>query len=371
MKYEKHTVPFDESYLIAAGTDPGNVIYFDIETTGLNADRSHIYLIGWAVRSADFALNGCWDTEQYLAESAAEERELLKLFSDTLRQYSVIVQFNGDLFDIPFVRKRCGVHSLEDPFSESTAIDLYKKLRPFKSLLGLTKLKQKSVEEFLNIQRRDPYNGGQLIDVYRLYRENASIKDDMSPELLRTQKRRLDALLLHNYEDVLGMLSLTSLLSYSLLFPAKDIRMEEADVTDCIRVMYTLPVRVPVPVHDRNKLYELSVDGDEVCITIPYFRGTLKHYFSDWKNYFYLPEEDAAMHKSVASFVDAGHREKAKADTAYVKKTSGFLPQKDAVFAPEFKRKRKDKISWFEPAKDLASDAESVNRWLQSLTGFA
>ena len=43
------------------------------------------------------------------------------------------------------------------------------------------------------------------------------------------------------------------------------------------------------------------------------FEGEMRHFYSDYKNYYYLPKEDMAIHKSVAAYVDHEYREKCKA----------------------------------------------------------
>ena len=40
-------------------------------------------------------------------------------------------------------------------------------------------------------------------------------------------------------------------------------------------------------------------------------------YYLDYKNYYYLPNEDMAVHKSVAVSVDRTHREKAAPENCY------------------------------------------------------
>ena len=49
-------------------------------------------------------------------------------------------------------------------------------------------------------------------------------------------------------------------------------------------------------------------------------QDTLKYFYDNYKDYFYLPKEDTAIHKSVATYVDKDFRQKAK--TAFV----GFEP---------------------------------------------
>ena len=50
----------------------------------------------------------------------------------------------------------------------------------------------------------------------------------------------------------------------------------------------------------------------QATLHIPVIHDTLKHYFTDYKNYYYLPKEDTAIHKSIAAFVEADNKEKAK-----------------------------------------------------------
>ena len=52
----------------------------------------------------------------------------------------------------------------------------------------------------------------------------------------------------------------------------------------------------------------------------------MKYFYANYKDYYYLPGQDLAMHKSIASFVDSSRREQAKAENCYTRKTSSFLP---------------------------------------------
>ena len=59
---------------------------------------------------------------------------------------------------------------------------------------------------------------------------------------------------------------------------------------------------------------------------LPVYSGELKYFYPNPSDYYYLPLEDCAMHKSVASFVEKEYRKKATAATCYTKKTGTFLP---------------------------------------------
>ena len=85
------------------------------------------------------------------------------------------------------------------------SLDIYRRVRPFRQLLGLESMKQKAIEQFLGVSREDKYSGGQLIEVYRDY--------------LHTHDKRLyDLLILHNEDDLKGMPAILPILSYPDLF---------------------------------------------------------------------------------------------------------------------------------------------------------
>ena len=59
-----------------------------------------------------------------LAEGDREEEELLRSFAAFARPYSRLVHFNGDTFDIPFIRERCRRYQMPDPFAGKQSLDM-------------------------------------------------------------------------------------------------------------------------------------------------------------------------------------------------------------------------------------------------------
>ena len=177
-----------------------DLLFFDIETTGFSGDYTHLYLIG-----CTYFQKGTWHLIQWFADTADSEAEILHSFFHFLEQFKTVVHFNGDGFDIPYLLKRCKAFKLPYDFSGVSSIDIYKKIKPFRSLLKLEQLKQKSIERFLGIYREDQYHGGQLIDVYKIY--------------LQTHEDELyDMLMLHNREDLEGMPLILPILNYPDFF---------------------------------------------------------------------------------------------------------------------------------------------------------
>ena len=101
-------------------------------------------------------------------------------------------------------------------------------------------------------------------------------------------------------------------------------------------------------------------------IHIPVFKGRLRHYFEDYKDYYYLPDEDTAIHKSIAESVDRSHRVQATKATAYTWASGSFIPQCSNKITPYFKADAGDFIS-FIPVKSLKTD-EQVLGYIKTLS---
>ena len=319
-----------------------SLVFFDIETTGFKAATSRVYLIG-----AAFHTTGGWRITQWLCENLSEEEALLRTFAAFLRPYKTLAHFNGTRFDIPYLEEKYASYGIPSPLGELTSIDLYRDLKPLRALLGLTHMNQKSLEAFLGIQRKDRFDGGALIDVFRTCCETG---DETGRELL----------LLHNLEDVQGMLRLTDLYAFHQAFaklpenavPELTVNGDALVLTASHPVPFPIPVNKAVPLEPSNVTRSDSLQvvlqlKDQNCtLTVPVIRGTMLHFFEDYRNYYYLPLEDEAIHKSVASFVDRQFRKPATARTCYTKKAGRFIPAFACDAKPCFKRSPEDSMQW-------------------------
>ena len=95
--------------------------------------------------------------------------------------------------------------------------------------------------------------------------------------------------------------------------------------------------------------------------------GELKYFYPNYKDYYYLPTEDMAVHKSVASYVDKNFRIQAAAATCYVKKPGCFLPQYQELFSPALKQKYQDKTSYFELTEAFTNSKENLKTYAMHL----
>ena len=81
---------------------PSDVLFLDIETTGLTAKNSNLFLIGCIYYKDDE-----WHTVQWLAENYEEELQVLTSFFEFLKEYRFLIHYNGNQFDIPYLQQKC------------------------------------------------------------------------------------------------------------------------------------------------------------------------------------------------------------------------------------------------------------------------
>ena len=160
----KHPADFPETYPLDRIGPRKDLLFFDIETTGFSGDTSQLYLIG-CVYHDGFG----WKLIQWFADTRQAEAKLLDAFFSFMKRFKILVHFNGDRFDIPYLEKCCRRLGLNHSFEGMKSLDIYRRVRPFRQLLGLESMKQKAIEQFLGVSREDKYSGGQLIEVYRDY----------------------------------------------------------------------------------------------------------------------------------------------------------------------------------------------------------
>ncbi len=332
-------------------------LFFDIETTGLSREKNMIYLVGALLLTPESG-----QFFQWLAQSEEEEILVLAAFLDFIGQLSqpaTLVHFNGTRFDLPFFQTRCRRNGLDcRRFSQLSDMDLYQQIRPYKNLLGLPSCRQKAVEDFLGIRRRDQYDGGELIPVFSNYCKHHGRQEET-------------LLLLHNEEDVNNMPRLTALFAYTRFFKGGFLwdHCEEARYTDwegqekkeLFSVYQTNNGRkIPAPLVLRRNFpslhkqksaslagqFWMSCKETELTLRIPLIEGELKYFFEDYKNYYYLPLEDQAVHKSVSRYVEPEYRRKATAKNCYSRISGFFLPAAGTAFKPCFYEEYGSKQPW-------------------------
>ncbi len=355
MKISQETL---ENYSIAyplENTAPlERVLFLDIETTGFTAKSSYVYLIGCAYFQA-----GKWHTIQWFAEEYKQEVRVLSAFFEFAKSYKYLIHFNGNNFDLPFLTQKCTQFSLPYSFDDFTGIDLYKRIAPYKFFLKLPNCKQKTLEQFLGINRKDVFSGSELIGIYHDYVKSPS---EFSEK----------ALFLHNADDLKGMLESLPMLAYYDLFNgsvrAKKVQANyykdmNGNRRKELLITLTIPTPLPKAVSASINNCYFKGEGEVATLKVPIYEEELKYFYSNYKDYYYLPAEDIALHKSVAGFVDKTYRLQATATNCYTRKHSGYLPQWDVLFEPFFKRDYTSKELFFELTDEMKKDREAFCKY--------
>lgn len=181
----------------------------DIETTGLSPKNSAFVLGGLVTPQA----NGI-RAEQFFAETLSQEDETLQTFWKAASQKDVLITFNGQHFDLPFMQGR-SKETLEFPYH----LDLYLLVKQFSPVRKfLPNLKQKTIENFMGLwqYRKDEISGAESVQLYYEYLTGKK------PEVL-------EKILLHNHDDIVQLYRLLKVLEktnfheamFHLGFPVK------------------------------------------------------------------------------------------------------------------------------------------------------
>lgn len=341
-----------------------SLLFIDIETTGLKKETTSLYLIG----CGHYCEDGFF-TRLFFADSENEEKDILLEFSGYLRSFTHIMHFNGDKFDVPYLLYKASKYDINDLFSDITGLDIYKMCKPLRYMLFPDSMRQKSIEGFLDVARDDRYNGGELIEVYKEYEKTHS-------------SDALELLITHNREDVLGMHLIMPILYYldlkdaDLTFDTYTVRSyADYEGNQCEEVIFDYRTSLSLPVSFTAKtntmFVKLLANEKKISIRLPIIRDELKIYFENYKEYCYLPDEDKAILRSVASALPKDRYQKATKQNCYQKYTGRFVKQPAAVFTPVFRSDIKDKKMYFRFPEDFNKEAaEEFGRRLLNIFFF-
>ena len=313
--------------------DPKQVVFIDIETTGFSRLYDSIYLIGLV-----YLEEGHFVAKQYLAGSLADEVQVLEKALDQLQNFKIFVTYNGDMFDLPFIeerakRLRTWREADRSLWENYRSVDLMRQYRIHQSFFGWPNMKLKTIEAFLGIDRRDPFDGGQLIEVFYEY--------------ARTDDERLEkVLLLHNYEDIVYLLPLLKIEEF--MTDLKAARIEEVRYEDGeLLVFWDRPLALSH--HSRMALNrkkrkdpdypkaEFIFETGNHCsrILLPWCCEPVYYYLPNAKDYYFLPEKGEIVHKSLAFDVPSSERRKAKPCECVLSGQGSFVQALPAIAGME------------------------------------
>lgn len=275
-------------------------VFYDIETTGLSRYSTFVYLIG-AIRWEDDQ----WILTQWFGESPEEEALIIREFTNYLQGSTYTIQYNGNRFDQPYLEERCRKNELPSPFEGLASIDVYQALKSCQSLFKLSRMKQPDLENLFPSMHRTYCDGGQCIRLYRSY-------------IKKKDPKALETVLGHNQEDLHGLGLVFTLLSYRSLYLGK-YEPSAIRIHDQQELVITLKLEHPVPISVScvTDEFYFTADREEARLLLHLKNGKLRQYYSNYKDYEYLPGEDQAIPKSLSRYMDKSLRIPATPQTCY------------------------------------------------------
>ena len=215
----------------------------------------------------------------WISEQESDEYEMLTALSDALDSIRRIITFNGNAFDLPHLHQKYKAFDLMDPLQGKQYLDLMLRLKPISRFLALPSGKLADFAGFLHLAQPDASDEASF-----RFHPGAEDKHEASTP-----------------NDALYTLECMSLLHYAD-FLDQGARIREV-TTDEERVIFRLhyPDGFPVgfSVHDSGFHLRFSEDGT-VLLSSRICNGSIRYYHTDVKNYWYLPLEGYAIHKSAA-----------------------------------------------------------------------
>lgn len=159
-----------------------NDMVLDIETTGFSPDYNTISIIGYI----SYIGNSFYLTQIF--SEWGDDKGLLEAFLEDLSPDHRLLSFNGEGFDLPFIKKRLETQGLGGDLSNDS-LDLYRYLRQNKVFSPYPVLGQKKLEAYYGLERESDLDGKKAVDLYKNYLAQAD------PEIR-------SKLLYYNYLDV-------------------------------------------------------------------------------------------------------------------------------------------------------------------------
>jgi uncharacterized protein YprB with RNaseH-like and TPR domain len=250
-----------------------NFAIFDIETTGINANFDKVILIGIL-----FIKNNQIIIEQFFCENRNEEKELLTCFKKRIENFHLLISYNGNAFDIPFLNKRFQKNKVNYAIMIYKNLDLFKVIKKNASLFKLEDYKLKSIEKYLGFQRKDTISGKESVELYKQFEKSKN-------------KAFIKTILLHNYDDLYYLAQSLIILDQ---IPYKDIVGEVPQIfytqnykigyidppmikkgTLFFRGLYHTNLKNNYTIHENGFSFEYTASLNTFNVKVPLYKGFL------------------------------------------------------------------------------------------------
>ncbi|MBO7515956.1 MAG: ribonuclease H-like domain-containing protein [Lachnospiraceae bacterium] len=295
--------------------DPGT-FFLDIETTGLRADESYLYLIGAASCEAGPDGTTQWMYHAWFGHEMLDEQKILREFLRYAGEHDTCITFSGNRFDITYLNRCLQEYYMDrSVFERLDMNDYLTLLRPLQNLLSVSRSRLGTWEERTGREREDRgcfLSGAEMSAMY----QNAPRP---FPEPV------MEALLLHNRCDLQSLVLLKRLLAFSSL-AERPLNFTAEKSENGMTLTAGLDASVPLPVSRFSADYECTITGRSLTITVYESTQDCRLYFPDYRNYYVVAGESGVIHKDLATLLPKEMCKKATPETCYQTVSGRFLP---------------------------------------------
>ena len=334
---------------LCAGCPAEQAVFLDIETTGFSRLYDSVYLVGLL-----YERQGRIWLEQLLLSDIREEPELLLALQECLAPFSVMITYNGDAFDRPFLAQRAS-RLCVGVLRQGESVDMLKRYRSYSAWFGWSSLKLKNLERFLGVERRDEFDGGQLIPVFQEY--------------TRTEDEGLERLLLlHNAEDVQNLPRLLQIEEFWR--EAQQSRVSAARLQeDTIWFTLDRPLPLTVEGHANGGTWRCEAGSCQAALTGSVTEASLRYYLPNYKDYYYIPAKEQIVHRSLADTIPRSERRAATQEHCWLPRNGCFWPGRpeDIPELHSYRQAARDKAVYYEISElqswMAAQGEERLTQW--------
>ena len=332
------------------GSDKEQILIYDIDTTSFEAANGCIFLIG-----VMFYQNDELHFLQLFSESIDEEALIIGKFFDIAENYNVLLSYKGESFDIPFIGKRLYALKQNELYKRFTVLrsrsyDIAGEIMSVKASLSFSSTKLDYLRKKCGQQVPERISGENISKFYVEHIAAAKLRkllettgnaanhdmigeyhpkpviDELAHIKPDSGDRFLSDILYRNRENIESVIYLLRL---SRIFSMRkgcfnvNISTGYDDISvgcDDIGAENSLKNNID------TVFFAYFADDFELTVPISIVTVSLKQFYPNYKDYYYFPAEDMAVHKSIAEFAASGSKKKATAKTAYRNVSGRFIP---------------------------------------------
>ncbi|MBR4780446.1 MAG: ribonuclease H-like domain-containing protein [Lachnospiraceae bacterium] len=331
----------DESELFIKTTDimfpdveKEQILIYDIDTTSFEAANGCIFLIG-----VMYYQNEQLYFTQFFSESIDEEALIIEKFFDIAENYKILLSYKGESFDIPYIGKRLYALKQNELYSRfaalrSRSVDIANEIMSVKNALGFSSTKLDYLRKKCGQTVPERVSGE---NISRFYVEHIAasklrklleitgkskkcdlignynpkpVIDDLAHIKPDSGDRFLTDILYRNKENIESVIYLLRL---SRIFSMRKGRFDVTVDT------FSDAESNGHSITDNYDTIHFNISSSDYRLRLPVtiVSLSLKQFYPNYKDYYYFPAEDMAVHKSIAEFAASGSKKKATAKTAY------------------------------------------------------